>query len=98
MQIAGVKRKGANPGGTEEVLLAQNEIHVVGVPVGSGGGKRRLLNQKVVGCVVVDGGAQKPLRTGGLRPIEAGGCQIIAEGDRNVVGYGNGTHAGNEAL
>src|SRR5487761_573184 len=87
MQSSRAKDEGAYPRGGEYVLLSDHDIEIVVVGFGSGRRQRGLLDQGVMRDVVVDGGAQVPLRTGGLGPIEPRGREIIPERHGNIVGH-----------
>src|SRR5579864_1036570 len=98
MQTTGIKSERAKPGGTERELVAGDHIQIIAVPVGAGGGKSGLLDGEIFGGVIVLRGAQKPLRTSGLRPIDARAAEIITKWNGNIIGNGDGIHAGNQAL
>src|SRR5579872_468359 len=98
MQAAGVKGERAKPGGIECELVADDHIQIIVVPVRAGGWESGLLNGKIFGGVVVLRSAQEPLRTSGLSPIDSRAAEIIAKRNRDVIGNGDGIHAGNQAL
>src|SRR5579859_3999363 len=98
MQATGVKGERAKPSGTERELVADNHVEIIAAPGGAGGWKSGLLDGEILGGVIVLRGAQKPLRTSGLRPIDARAAEIIAKRNRDVIGNGDGIHTGNQAL
>src|SRR5580704_13743354 len=84
MQSTGVEYETSQPGWTERVLVADHHVHVVVMLLETGRWQGSLLHQSITRDVVIDSGAQKPLRLLRLRPVEAGGGQIIAKGHRNI--------------
>jgi hypothetical protein len=61
VQAAGVEDEGANPVGIKCVLLADNQVEVIVVRRGAGGGKRGLLHHGVARDVTVRRGPEKPV-------------------------------------
>src|SRR5580693_1328102 len=84
MQSAGTEYEASQPGRAERVGIADDQIHVVVMLLQAGRGQRALLYQGVVGDVIVNCSAKKPLRLLRLRPVEARSRQIVAEWDGNV--------------
>ena len=62
VQTAAAENERGEPIGAEGKLIANRETPVVVVRRGAGGGKRPLLNKRVVRDIAVRGKAQKPLR------------------------------------
>src|SRR5258705_12402416 len=89
MQPAGVENKRSNPVRPKRVLVAYYKAHVIVMRSRARRGKRRLLHHGVVRDVTVGSGAEKPLRTCGLRPVQTGRGQIIPERYRAIAGYSN---------
>src|SRR5579863_5485153 len=84
MQSAGVEYETSQPRRTECVLVANHQVHVIVMLLETCRRQRRLLNECVVGGVIVDGRTQKPLRLLRLRPVKARSSQVIAKGHGNV--------------